>query len=86
MGVCGAVWACVFVAWFVCVCGTVSLVDWFAGAVWARVSVETGRWSRQNQSQTWLVYVCGWYINSEEKNFGKGFGQGMAMSLLVHKN
>ena len=30
--------------------------------------------------------VYGWRINSEEKNFGKGFGKGMAMSLLVHKN
>ena len=37
---------------------TVSLVDWFVWVVWARVSVDAGRWSRRNQCRccVWLVH------------------------------
>ena len=91
VGVCGAVW--LWYLWFVvvwvsvaCVCGTVSLVDWFVwlcgrGNVW---KPDAGL----GENGVDMVWVClySWCINSEEKNFEKGFGKGMAMNLLVHKN
>ncbi len=86
---CGCVWGCMGAEFVACVwlwMWTVSLVDWFAVAGLARRCVETGRWSRRDQSQVWPVCVCGWYINSEEKKFWKMEGRGMAMNQLVHKN
>ncbi len=87
VGVCVRLWGCVGVESVACVVSVVGVDSVVGGLV-------CGGWIGAEMCGDWnaglveinVGAVCGWYINSEEKNFGKGFGKGMAISLLVHKN
>ena len=91
--VCGG---CVFVGLYgrgICgVCMVVECVGqcrWWIGLRWLDWRGICGnRNAGLGENEVDMAWVClyGWYINSEEKNFEKGFGKGMAMNLLVHKN
>ena len=80
-------WGCMVVVSAVCgcvgICGAVVVGGLVCGG-WIGAEM-CGDWNA-GLVEINVGAVCGWYINSEEKNFGKGFGKGMAISLLVHKN